>query len=154
MVQDKLSAFFPPVCACLEMTAARACSSQQQASGRLSCDLGGKGVKAERLAVASTDASAWPGVGELRGSCRGQRTGRDCEEAANWLNCGGKTLGPLSGSCLCLSGLYLVTDCAHVCLWENLRTVTVCVHSNLHTRVVCTLHLKQTQLTNKKQNVH
>lgn len=45
MVEDKLSAFFPPVCACFEMTAARACSSQQQASGRLSGDLGGKGVK-------------------------------------------------------------------------------------------------------------
>lgn len=37
--------------------------SQQQASGRLSGDLGGKGEKGKHLAVASSDASAWPGVG-------------------------------------------------------------------------------------------
>lgn len=37
--------------------------SQQQASGRLSSDLGGKGEKGKHLAVASSDASAWPGVG-------------------------------------------------------------------------------------------
>lgn len=46
MVQDKLSAFLPPACACPEMTGAGATiPSQQQASAGLSGDLGGKGAK-------------------------------------------------------------------------------------------------------------
>lgn len=64
--------------------------SRQQASGRLSSDLGGKGVKGRAsCCVASSDASAWLGVcvrggggGGLHG-CGGQRGGRDCEETAN-----------------------------------------------------------------------
>lgn len=44
---------------------------------------GEKGRKAQLLAVASRDASAWPGVRELRGRCGGQRSGCDCEETAN-----------------------------------------------------------------------
>ena len=64
MVQDKLSAFFPPVCACLEMTGARArlCPGSRHQAG-LAVIWGEKGRKAEHLAVASGDASAWLGVG-------------------------------------------------------------------------------------------
>lgn len=79
---------------------------------------GEKGWKAEHLAVASGDASAWLGVGGPRSSCGGQRSGCDCEETANWSNCGGKTWGLLSGSCQCLSGLQLVTGASRV--WANL----------------------------------
>lgn len=64
MVQDKLSAFFPCICACVEMTAARAClcpGSRHQAG--LAVIWGEKGRKAEHLVVASSDASAWLGVG-------------------------------------------------------------------------------------------
>lgn len=46
MVQDKLSGFLPPACACPVMTAAGATIlSQQQASAGLSGDLGGKEEK-------------------------------------------------------------------------------------------------------------
>lgn len=64
MVQDKLSAFFPPVCTCLEMTGARArlCPGSRHQAG-LAVIWGEKGRKTEHLAVASSDASALLGVG-------------------------------------------------------------------------------------------
>lgn len=83
--------------------------SRQQASGRLSGDLWGKGVKGRASCCGEQWCVCMAGRGGLHSSCGGQRSGCDCEETANWSNCGGKTLGLLSGSCQCLSGLRLVT---------------------------------------------
>lgn len=68
MVQDKLSGFFPPVCACLEMTGARGrlCPSSRHQAG-LAVIWGEKGRKAEHLAVVSSDVSAWLSVCVGRG---------------------------------------------------------------------------------------
>lgn len=88
MVQDKLSGFFPPVCACLEMTGARGrlCPSSRHQAG-LAVIWGEKGRKAEHLAVASSDVSTWLSVcvsgGGLHSSCGGQHGACDCEETAN-----------------------------------------------------------------------
>lgn len=108
MVQDKLSAFLPPACACVEMTGAGATiPSQQQASAGLSGDLGGKGAKDRAL----LGRRCVDGRREPRNlCCGGQRSGCGCEEKLQIDQIvDGKTLGPLSGSCHCLSGLHLVT---------------------------------------------
>lgn len=160
MVQDKLSAFFPPVCACLEMTGARArlCPGSRHQAG-LAVIWGEKGWKAEHLAVASSDASASLDCGGLHSSCGGQHSGCDCEETANWSNCGGKTLGLLSGSCQCLSGLQLVTGASRLCVSFCVKSLRFKSQNWIFVRVClvklsctcCLHHASATNRSNKHQ---
>lgn len=112
-----------PSCLCLlrDDRSKRTFVSKQQASGRLSSDLGGKGEKSrasccgEQWCVCMAECVCREGG--LHSSCGGQHGACDCEETANWSNCGGKTLGLLSGSCQCLSGLQLVHRAKWVCMF-------------------------------------
>lgn len=147
------------LCLCRDDRSKSMFVSRQQASGRLSGDLGGKGDKGRASCCGEQWCVCMTGRGGLHSSCRGQRGGCDCEETANWSNCGGKTLGLLSGSCQCLSGLQLVTGANGVCVClrgktlsfkgRNWISVRVCVSTHkLHAHVVYTMPQQQIDITN------
>lgn len=136
------------------MTGARArlCPGSRHHAG-LAVIWGEKGRKAAHLAVATMQCvcmdGCWGREGRgVQSSCGGQHGACDCEETANWSNCGGKTLGLLSGSCQCLSGLQLVTEASKMCMFflkklslkSCYRILSAWLSSQICMDMLCTLH--------------